>query len=78
MSDNFISGTDLALQFPETAANIVLVAYTDDGDTQNAWDVLISAHGPERSADLVRQAARQPRFDGVDIETLLRSVQPPF
>lgn len=69
------SGTDLARTLPDMAANLVLTAYTQDtGTTQNTWDVLVSAFGQQASIDMVLAAASQPRYDGVDVSALLRSI----
>ena len=49
-----ISGTDLARQFPDTAVRVFYTCAREGGDVRNAWDVLVSAHGPERASQLVR------------------------
>lgn len=51
-----ISGTELARQFPTTAARVVVIAEREGGDVQNALDVLISAVGVEQAERLVAAA----------------------
>lgn len=38
-------GSDVAREYPEVAARVVLRAYQEDGDVQNAWDVLVAGVG---------------------------------
>ncbi len=52
------SGTDLAREFPDIAARLVVTtSEMNTGTTTNAWDVLVSAFGPDEAR---RMVAAQP------------------
>lgn len=62
-----ISGTELALRFPTTAAKLVITCYQQGGDTRNAWDVLVSAYGVREASNLVDLAGRAAGVDSVAV-----------
>lgn len=62
-----ISGTELALRFPTTAAKLVITCHQQGGDTRNAWDVLASAYGVREASNLVDLAGRAAGVDSVAV-----------
>ncbi|WP_143549013.1 hypothetical protein [Rhodococcus sp. ACS1] len=54
-----ISGTEIAMRHPNTAARVVIRAAELGGDVQNAWDVLVSAVGTFAARELVVAEAKK-------------------